>query len=314
VARSGKDSDEVKIFLTLFARLKEWSDDAPHDLVELANRDSSVKDLCGKLYHAANALKIEERSSRALFASPVDPKFLTIWRDFEHRYEAAILDAWISGFIPELDDLEPSELPKADLDWENANDEAEEQAGDIKLAIAFAWENANQEGRWDAEYSERVRRGIALWARLSRQVGLDPRGVLRRRALIPFVFIPRSIAAKHGSNEAISMLKNLQQAHEAFVFGATYSALALMRSIMEAVLRDHYKSQGKDLSERIDNARRLLPAGANGAALHRLRKLANSVLHLDVEKDKGMSILDESKLEKEIVSLLYALRALIEGV
>ncbi len=47
MARSGKDSDEVKIFLTLFARLKEWSDDAPHDLVELANRDSSVKDLCG---------------------------------------------------------------------------------------------------------------------------------------------------------------------------------------------------------------------------------------------------------------------------
>ena len=52
------------------------------------------------------------------------------------------------------------------------------------------------------------------------------------------------------------MLKNLQEAHDAFVFGATYAALALMRSIMEAVLRDHYRADGKDLSERIRNPRR----------------------------------------------------------
>jgi hypothetical protein len=109
------------------------------------------------------------------------------------------------------------------------------------------------------------------------------------------------------------MLKNLQQAHDAFVFGTTYAALALMRSIMEAVLRDHYRAEGKDLSERIYNARRL-PTRANAAALHRLRRLANAILHLDPEKDEGLPSLDEVKLEKEIISLLFVLRALIEGV
>ena len=69
----------------------------------------------------------------------------------------------------------------------------------------------------------------------------------------------------------------------------------------------------KDLSERIRNARDRLPRGANEAALHRLRKLANAILHLDWQKDESLPTMDEAPLEKEIVSLLFVLRALIEG-
>ena len=116
----------------------------------------------------------------------------------------------------------------------------------------------------------------------------------------------------HGSAETLSMLQNLQQAHDAFVYGAPYAALALMRSILEAVLRDHYRAEGVDLNERIRNARGRLPRGANDARLHRLRKLANAILHLDREKDEGLPKLDDESLEKEIVSLLFVLRELIE--
>ena len=72
-----------------------------------------------------------------------------------------------------------------------------------------------------------------------------------------------------------------RQAHEAFVFGAHFSALALMSSIIEVVLRDYYGAEGDDLSERITNSRNPLPSAANASALHRLRIIANSVLHLD---------------------------------
>ena len=109
------------------------------------------------------------------------------------------------------------------------------------------------------------------------------------------------------------MLRNLEQAHYAFVFGATHAALGLMRSIMESVLRDHYRAEGKDLNERIRNACSRLPPGANEAALHRLRKLANAILHLDREKGEGLPITDDVHLEKESVSLLFVLRDLIEG-
>ena len=72
-------------------------------------------------------------------------------------------------------------------------------------------------------------------------------------------------------------------------------------------------ADGKDLSERIRNARHRLPPGANEGALHRLRKLANAILHLDREKDEGLLNMDEVRLEKEVVLLLFVLRALIEG-
>lgn len=316
MSKSSKDSPEVVKFMTLFARLKLYSDDAPEDLSELAANDSSVKDLCIQLSLAAHFLQVNERRARVLFAAPVDPTFLAAWRDYEERYETNISGVFLSDLLPELGTADHSRVPKADTLWDNADDEAAEQADGIKQAFDFAQFNIEQEHRHDSfsdGFVDTIQDGLAAWERLERETGFDMQGVFRRRALIPFILVPRQIAAKHGNAETLSMLKNLQQAHDAFVFGATYAALALMRSIMEAVLRDHYRAEGKDLNERIRNARHRLPRVANDAALHRLRKLANAILHLDREKDEGLPNMDEVRLEKEIVSLLFVLRALIEG-
>ena len=207
-------------------------------------------------------------------------------------------------------------FPQRDLQWNYADEDAEEQAKGIEEAIAFAQYNAEADYRWDAsqkEFIQQVEEGVAAWERLRNDTGFDLRDVFRRRALVPFVLVPRHVAAKYGNTKTFSMLTNLQQAHDAFVYGATYGALALMRSIMEATLRDQYEAIGMDLGQRIEHARKRLPREANAAALHRLRKLANAILHLDREKDQGLATVDEVKLEKEIVSLLFVLRALIEG-
>lgn len=311
----GKDSSEVVSFMALFARLKLFSDDALADLAALAASDSSVMDLCERISMAAHLLKMNERRARVLFAAPVDPAFLDAWRDYEERYESVVSSVWLANLFPELGSSESSSVPKADLQWDVAEDEAGEQAAGIEEAIDFAQFNADQEERWfdQPDFIERVQDGIAAWERLKQDTGFDLRGVFRRRSLVPFVLVPRQIAAKYGNADTLSMLKNLQQAHDAFVFGATYAALALMRSIMEAVLRDHYRAEGKNLHEHIRNVRGRLPVGSNEAALHRLRKLANAILHLDREKDEGLPKMDEVRLEKEIVSLLFVLRALIEG-
>lgn len=312
----GKDSAEVVKFMSLFAKLKDWTDDDPASLADLAKDDEAIRTLCNDLSWAAHLLEMNERRRREIFATPVDPTFIGVWRDYEERYQSVVAGVWLSDLLPELGSVEPSNLPRADFQWESADDDAKEQADGIREAIDFAQFNADQDHRWDEDQQDfinRVQEGVAAWDRLKQSAGFDLRGVFRRRALVPFVLVPRKVAAKHGSAETISMLKNLQQAHDAFVFGATYAALALMRSIMEAVLRDHYKAEGKDLSERIRSARRRLPPGANEAALHRLRKLANAILHLDRDKDEGLPSMEEVKLEKEIVSLLFVLRALIEG-
>jgi hypothetical protein len=172
------------------------------------------------------------------------------------------------------------------------------------------------EGDYDPmPIEDAIKLAMADWKSLKDEARLDLRGVFRRRALVPFVLFPRHVAAHHGRDDLLSIYQNLRQAHEAFVFGAPFAALALMRSIMEVVLRDHYGAPGDDLPlhERINNSRRLLPHGANAAALHRLRMIANAVLHLGTERNEALPRFEPIQLEKEILSFLRVLRALIEG-
>jgi hypothetical protein len=307
----GKDSAKVVNFLSLLARLKDCCDDDPECLPRLAKEDEGVKDLCDRLHWAA--FEVNERRHRQLFAAPVDPKFVVAWRDFEERFEKTVMGIVFNFSLRGLESAE-GHTTEADSQWEDADYDGDQQARAIERAIELAYEQVTDEWRdFPDEFREKIEDARAAWEGLRQNAGFDLRGVFRRRELVPFVLVPRHVAAKHGSAETLSMLKNLQQAHDAFVFGAPFAALALMRSIMEVMLRDHYGSEGRDLSERINRASRHLPNGASTAALHRLRKLANAIVHLDSEKDEGLPKIELIQLEKEIVSLLFVLCALIEG-
>jgi hypothetical protein len=311
---AGKDSAEVVKFMTLFARLKEYCDDTPEDVVELAKKDDSVSKIASNLFWAGHFLRESERRHRTLFTAPVNPGFQKAWRDYEVRYEGVMAEAMLGGFPDFLNEGEADQTTKAEREWHSAALDAAEEAKAIEEAIDFAQFNVEQDWRDFPEgYAEDIQRGIDAWTNLKKQAGFDLKAVFRRRALIPFVLVPRSVAARHGSAEKLSLLNNLQQAHDAFTYGVPHAALALMRSILEAVLRDHYGAEGSDMSERIQNARGL-PRAASATALHRLRKLANAALHLNRDDDAGLSKMDEVRLEKEIVSLLLVLRSLIEGV
>lgn len=307
-----KDTVEVVKFLALFAKLKDLSNDEPGKLPKLAEDDEDIKENCKQLSWTAFLLKMNERRHRQLFAAPVDPAFVTEWRDFEERFEPVLSNIELTDLLKGLGNVERREGLKADVLWEIADDDAREQASAIEGAIDFAQDQASQDWRdFPDGFIEAIEDGMAAWQRLKREVGFDLRGIFRRRELIPFVLVPRPVAAKYGS-ETVSLFNNLQQAHDAFIFGTPFAALGLMRSVLEATLRDHYRIPGRNLDQCIKNADRLLPPGANTVALHRLQRLANAVLHLK-ERDQPMPKIEDAKLEKEIVSLLYVLRALIEG-
>ncbi len=320
----GKDSDDVVEFMTLFNRLKKLCDDAPEKLTDRAKEDENVKNLCTELSWKAFSIEYNERRHPELFAAPVDPKFVAAWRDYEKHYSSVLssfrfpddLYDWLG-----LGAAEPNQTPehrKVDLLWEFADDEAVSQAKGIENAINFAYDQGNNQDnyyRFPEEFCEEIEAGVDAWKKLNRDMGFDLRSVFRRRELVPFVLVPRSVAAKYGSADKLSMLKTLRQAHEAFVFGSPYASLALMRSIVEVVLRDHYRVDGEDLHDLIKNASDQLPDEANEARLHRLRKQANVILHPNPAGDKSLPRMDdEAKLEKEILSYLFAVRALIENV
>lgn len=309
-----RNSSEVVKFITLFERLKTWFDDCPDEIVLTAEIDDSVKNLCRSIFFAAHFLSMKEKRSHKLFAAPVDPKFIAAWRDYEKRYNKNVSRVARLAIMPDLVADEPAQTTSAQEEWEDADYFANEQSAGMIKAISFAKEQAGEDDRWDETQEHNINQileGCDSWDDLTWGAGFDLRGVLRRRSLVPFVLIPGSVLAKHTNPH--SMLKNLHQAHDAFVFGAPYAALALIRSIMEAVLRDDYKAEGKDLVALIRHAKGKLPPDAGEAALHRLRKIANAVLHLDRENHNELPMMDEVRLEKEIVSLLRVLRALIEG-
>jgi Domain of unknown function (DUF4145) len=318
----GKDSAEVVKFLSLYSRLKDWCDDDPDAIFHLAVADTQFKELCMQVLGAAERLHASEQRHRHLFAAPVDPKFLSAWRDFEARYEHVLAANW-STFVfgDEGTDLSDQSKSSTSMDrkWKHADLNAKIAADLIEKVIGFARVQAfDDDEPLEPDYpmsaEEAVEMAIDYWESLTDEIGFDLADVFRRRRLVPFVFFPRHIAARHGATEKTSIYQSLQQAHDAFIFGVPFAALALMRSIMETVLRDHYNAEGNDLSERINSVRKILPAGANEAALHRLRKLANAVLHGRADSGEMLTTLEPFQMEKEMMSLLLVLRALIEGV
>ena len=159
------------------------------------------------------------------------------------------------------------------------------------------------------------------WCKAKIQAGLDLRGIMRRRHLVPFVHFPRHTALTFAKLDSASVRNppsaydNLRQAHDAFIFGAPSAALALMRAVVEKMLRTSYGATGSTLEDLINSVSRKLPAAANQLALHRLRKRANAILHDSdrAERSSAEPLPELREFELEMVSLLDVVRSLIEG-
>ena len=75
-------------------------------------------------------------------------------------------------------------------------------------------------------------------------------------------------------------MAQLRQAQEAFVYGVPLAAFALIRAILEKVLRQHYGATGSNLWSLINSAKDL-PKEIHWAQLERMRRLGNDALHVD---------------------------------
>ena len=193
-----KDSEQVIEFMALFARLKGLSKEDPELLRDLAERDESVRELCQQIGFAADLLRAVERQSRELFAAPVDPSFVKAWRDYEQRYQRAVGDAWLGHHAQVFRD--GTSVKSA---WESEDEEASEYAETLNILLDFASTKAMQSEKYE------ILRGLDTWEYLIENVGMDIRGIIRRRALVPFVLIPRHVALGHGVSEVNSTLRYL---------------------------------------------------------------------------------------------------------
>lgn len=312
---TGKDSFETVTFMALFSKLRDWIDDEPSGLDSLAAEDEKVRKLCVEVFDAAREIAAPRVEH---FAAPVDLKFIDAWRTYEHCYQERVGEIWLCEMLgiepgPSTKDTASKTSSKEgglSLHWERAANMALMWADNMRRALTFAKAQFECEEEY-LDSPDEIEEGMTKWEQFL-ATGTDVEGTLRRRELIPFVLIPRHVAKHHGSKEKLSIYNYLRQAHGAFVYGAPYAALALMRSLLEIVLREHYRASGEKLSELIDNAK-TLPRGANRRSLHRLRLLANKVLHSGpIEREMVRVPASEQEWDWEIVSFLTVLRCLIE--
>lgn len=322
-----KDSQEVAAFMHAFAQLRNLIDDEPNGLYEMAidDDDAPLRELCEKVYWAAFGITKTNKNRRELFASPVDPQFIGIWSIYEDRYEGT-LSKINTDKIAKLLSLEFTdfpELPESDsqrnrtpleIMWENADYEAGEKVDQLKVVLEFVSEELDfDDPMRDEDYTAQIQESFEAWKKLRFETGLDFRGIFRKRELIPFTLIPRHVSNKGADKSKPSLINLLQQAQEAFVFGTPYAALALMRAVLETVLRDYYQAKERDLIDQIKNFKKL-PKSVNRPALHRLRMRGNEILHeRSPNLGKAFDALDNQAQELEVMALLSQLRHLIEG-
>ena len=313
---SGKNSSETINFMKSFHEVREGCSNDPNELENITEGDDELKDICIRLYFVACTISSNEKRYPQMFTAPVDPKFIEQWRDYEERYAGRISSIFLSdlGVISKASANDNSVQPKTkyEIHWDNANDEAIEQTSAISNVITFANEQIDQDHRdFPEDFVDQISMAVSTWEDLNSQTGLDIQGIFRRRMLVPFVNIPTRVANLPEASGKNSLLTLLQEAHNAFVFGAPLAALAVMRAVLEKTLVTLYGATKGDLKDKIEiifkrQYRCRLPRNLRAQTLDDLRKSANEVLHLNPNKK------EERIAERELLEYLLALRDLIE--
>jgi hypothetical protein len=319
------ESQEVREFMAAFGKLRTMIDDSPELLESESSDVESLRRLCVLVSRSAIRLSDAERSQPELFSARTNPDFIRSWRDYEARYKLPLDRVFFEQVFGS--DSDPGvEVLRGDLEtiqravdrgepaviahWEIAARNATFDNDAARVAIEYARLNAAalpDSTVDDERYKIDVAAGAEALRRLLDDAGFDLEGALRRRALTPFILIPRHVSDRHGNDERLSLFTILQQANDAFVYGAPLAALALMRTILEIVLKNNYEAPGETLEEMIRNVRGL-PSDIPSSRLDRVRRLANAILHFNKKDEQRLS-----QTEKEIVLLQLNLRDLIEA-
>jgi hypothetical protein len=306
------DSDRlVAEFLTLFRQVREAADGDPRKLYEDTRKDGQLEQRCLQLFRVLQKLRQAEGESASGFISPVNAEFVKQFRhceevyemaleqiDFRHTMKSLIGAEWPDTFVPEN---------FYGVCWERAKIGGSSRALCVDKCIDFAHANISDAGRWvdKEEFVEQIHDGIQAWEEIRRRELIDLEGTIRRRLLLPFVFVPQHVSKKYGSVQRVSLYTNLREAQNAFVFGLFAASLALLRSIAEDVLKSFYSGEGENFAEIIKSSRTVqLPVRRQ---LEKLRKSANAILHLDRRTHQ-----DARTSEEELLAFLRLVRSLIE--
>jgi hypothetical protein len=311
------DSPAVQNFIAAFHRLRDRVADDPGMVEYEAQGDPSLAKLCRELGLAAFFLRHAQQRRRRLFLAPTAAGFVTVWRDYEARYarpvDGVVLSSTglLSKSLPLAFDESATDGADAfDRTWEREQEEATFSADAVTSAMALAEDEIELQAEMrhsDKILVGRIRGGVQVWKDLV-EADFDLASAFRRRRLTPMAGIPRHASANHDASDPLALIARLQQAQNAFVYGAPLAAVALMRVVLDLVLTNHYAATGNSLLQKIESVKERLPGSITWSQLERLQDLADDAAHLHPQRSRDVK--DE---EREIVALLNVLQSLIES-
>lgn len=132
----------------------------------------------------------------------------------------------------------------------------------LKLGIDYwrsecnAYSERVQSGDYD-DYDKltanRCRIALDAFDYLTSVIGIDIDAIFKRWREVPAIFMPPAISNKHASEKG-SLNDLLDNAVRAYVCGAPAAAIAMCRSVLEMVVKDHYLTDSKDRSGQTSRA------------------------------------------------------------
>lgn len=339
----GKHDQDLIEFMYLFSKIKTEINNEPGLLRKAVEVDDLLEEHCVKLYWLTFSINIDEKKGRKLFLNPVNNKFIIEWRDYEDNWKDIIDELGCNDLLQDLPlpllDAIPNELldPKRKY-WQRSDDLASSSLrgfnnimdqAEQSVDVDFTQYPENYE-----EYCQDILTSIKEFKELPAKIGIDLRGILRRRKLVPITLIPSHVANRHGNtygpppDNSISLTLQLQQAHEAFVYGLPLVAITHLRAIIELALKYHYALTDEDLGSAINSYQRGEISKINKyspvrhemersinrlvQSLHDIRILSNDILHnnsLDINYNKNIEDSNKARRKKILETIvLYTVK------
>ena len=304
-------------FMVKFQELKRVVKSKPETIGWKSRELESLAELVYEVWDIDREIARTFELQSEKFTTHVEPRFVPTYKEYLDRYQEAVSKA--ASPIKQAKDKELLEALE-NLGEEKLQQVADEIGLDFEAPEDFDVDNddpvqcINELMNWipdlvdsyeDGYLRNMLNKGLGAYGYLQNTVGIDHSEIMRRWVEIPHTLIPRHVSNHHGQ-EVGSLYNLLAEAHKAYVVGCNGAAMALCRAILDMVLTEHYRVEGKDLEAIITKAEGSYRHIVSGKGLHEHRKTANLVLH-DPKRLKELT-------SEQVANFLNTLSELIERV
>ena len=308
------DKTLIDEFTSAFEQLRSLAHN-PDMLADQGTLDANLRALARNARTAARPIEIQINAGK--IHPDIEKSFVEIWRDWRAGWRIAVLylvgedSVFDRSYWPKWTDfkrryrsgLREPDVCIEDGPWEfdptkheggkllgemlELNERELEEAVEILITRSAGDQPENEEldEHTEVELVQRrdiLLKGLSVTSYLEKQMGFDFQGIFERWKKVPPFLVPLHVKTSTATPANGRLFDLLNDAIRAYVAGAPAAAMAICRSALEVVVKEHYlkgnSDQNWDLHEGINLAAARYEF-LDKERMHKHRRRANEVLH-----------------------------------